>query len=119
VALGVGTGSTTGRRGACAAHAGPIEDVVLDAPPPAHAGGGDLTAALRRALLRLPPNYAGPVHLHYVQGYSTRDAAELLGITRQTVKMRLYRARAYLRREIHRDQLLRGQPKEPVRRPRR
>jgi len=24
VALGVGTGSTTGRRGACAAHAGPI-----------------------------------------------------------------------------------------------
>lgn len=86
--------------------------------PPVHepqGGDDDLTVALRRALLQLPANYAGPVHLHYVQGFTTREAAALLGVRRQTVKMRLHRARAFLRREIHRDQTRRGREQEPVR----
>lgn len=84
-------------------------------PPPRECD--DLVSALRRAITRLPMNYAGPVHLHYVQGCSTRETADLLGLKRTTVKMRLYRARAFLRREIHRDQQKRGRPLEPVRRP--
>jgi RNA polymerase sigma-70 factor (ECF subfamily) len=110
----------------------PLDDVGLDVEqrpvtgrrglhrtPATAPGPDDLTVALRRALVDLPPNYAGPVHLYYVQGYSTREAAELLGLTRQTVKMRLHRARAYLRRAIHREQAIRGRPREPDRRPRR
>ena len=65
--------------------------------------GAEMVGALRRALKRLPSNYAGPVHLYYVHGCSTREAAELLGIRRATVKMRLHRARAFLRREIDED----------------
>lgn len=87
-------------------------------PPEPHGDEDDLTIALRRALLRLPANYAGPVHLHYVQGFSTREAAVLLGLKRQTFKMRLHRARAFLRREIHRDQFQRGRAQEPVRKER-
>lgn len=91
----------------------PYEPAV---PPASPRPLEDLTSILRDALARLPVNYAGPVHLHYVQGYSTDEIAELLGIRQSAVKMRLHRARKFLRREIHRGQLLNGQPRQPVRR---
>lgn len=59
-----------------------------------------LDRELHRAIRSLPPRYAGPIHLHYVQGCSTQETAELLGLTRATVKMRLHRARALLRRAL-------------------
>jgi RNA polymerase sigma-70 factor (ECF subfamily) len=63
----------------------------------------DALGALRRAIRRLPDTWSGPVHLHYLQGYSTRQTAELLGISRESVKMRLHRARRFLIREISRE----------------
>lgn len=69
-------------------------------PLPPEAG---LEGSLRRAIRRLPADYAAPLTLHYVQGCSTRETAELLGLKRTTVKMRLHRARAFLKREIQRD----------------
>ena len=57
--------------------------------------------ALHAALRRLPPLYAGPVHLFYVQGFGTHEAAALLGLTPSALKMRLHRARALLRRDMH------------------
>ncbi|MFV1958599.1 MAG: RNA polymerase sigma factor, partial [Planctomycetota bacterium] len=71
-----------------------------------------LAGTVRSALDRLPPNYAGPVTLYYLQGFTTRETAELLGVTRGTVKMRLYRARAFLRREIHRAASVRPLPEQ-------
>ncbi len=71
-------------------------------PPPDATEGETLRELVRRAVGRLPPQYAGAVHLHYVQGCTTRETADLLGLTRGGVKMRLLRARAFLRREIHR-----------------
>ncbi|MHC5011875.1 MAG: RNA polymerase sigma factor [Planctomycetota bacterium] len=65
--------------------------------------GDDLLHRLRDAMRRLPANYAGPVQLHYMQGYDTYETARLLGITRDTVKTRLYRARCFLRRELDRE----------------
>jgi len=62
-----------------------------------------LESSLRRALRLLPARYAAPLTLHYVQGCTTRETAELLGLRRTTVKMRLHRAREFLRREIQRD----------------
>jgi RNA polymerase sigma-70 factor (ECF subfamily) len=69
-------------------------------PPQPGEAGADELERVRRAVARLPPRYAGVVHLHYLQGLSTQDAAELLGVARTTVKMRLYRARKHLRREL-------------------
>ena len=71
-------------------------------PAPCRPEAG-LEGSLRRALRLLPAGYAAPLTLHYVQGCTTRETAELLGLNRTTVKMRLHRARAFLRREIQRD----------------
>lgn len=71
-----------------------------------HRRGADSEAqvqALRRAVARLPPIYAGVVRLHYLRGHGTRETAQLLGVPRTTVKMRLYRARQKLRAMLERD----------------
>ena len=78
-------------------------DPAAEDPPAPGPPEADLAGSLRRALQRLPAGYAAPVTLHYVQGCTTRETAELLGLNRTTVKMRLHRARAILRREIQLD----------------
>jgi RNA polymerase sigma-70 factor, ECF subfamily len=65
--------------------------------PEAVREGGAAFAALRSALRELPTCYGAPVQLHYLQGFSLRQTAELLGVTPSSVKMRLVRARAKLR----------------------
>jgi RNA polymerase sigma-70 factor (ECF subfamily) len=72
---------------------------------PASAGGAALRLpggleALREAIDRLPPNYAGAVRLHYLHGCDMQETADLLGVPRTAVKMRLYRARRLLRRML-------------------
>ena len=67
---------------------------VSDLPPP---DAEPRHQALTRALRELPPRYAGAVHLYYLQGCSTREAANLLGVNVPALKMRLHRARAFLR----------------------
>jgi RNA polymerase sigma-70 factor (ECF subfamily) len=61
--------------------------------------------ALRRAIDALPESYGGPVRLHYFHGCDTREAARLLGIPRSSLKMRLHRARAVLRRALQQRRL--------------
>lgn len=46
---------------------------------------------------RLPEAYRAPVHLHYYEGYSTRECAALLGLSESAVRMRLLRARNLLK----------------------
>ena len=69
----------------------------VDALPP-HQDG--MRRALRAAMRQLPTNYAGAVHLYYLQGCSTQETADLLGLNCGAVKMRLLRARALLRDAI-------------------
>ncbi len=57
-------------------------------------------AALRRALDDLPDNYAPVVRLHYLRGHSSREVADLLDLPHTTVKMRLHRARNFLRHRM-------------------
>jgi RNA polymerase sigma-70 factor (ECF subfamily) len=80
--------------------------------PPSHPESR-LTRSLRRAMRRLPADYAAPLTLHYVQGCTTRETAELLGLNRTTVKMRLHRARALLRRELEEDPSAWSHPHTP------
>jgi RNA polymerase sigma-70 factor (ECF subfamily) len=49
------------------------------------------------ALLRLSPQLRAVVQATVLDGLSTREAAQLLGIPRNTVKTRLHRAKAQLR----------------------
>jgi len=52
---------------------------------------------LREALARLSPEHRTAIVLHYLEGYSVKEIAGLLGIPSGTVKSRLLYARKNLR----------------------
>lgn len=60
----------------------------------------ELQRQLRRALARLPLRFRAPLVLHELEGLSVRDVAEVLGCAEGTVKSRLARARARLKRDL-------------------
>lgn len=55
---------------------------------------------LKVALLEMPDIYRVPVLLRDVQGFSTEEASERLGIKEQTLKSRLHRGRLFLRTRL-------------------
>lgn len=74
-----------------------------------------LSQLLRRAILRLPPHQRVVVVLSDLQGLSYQEIADVLHISRGTVKSRLSRARASLRDILQADrELLPGQYRRPV-----
>ena len=94
------------RRGA---HLVPVEEV----PEPSVGGGGggpgdperraaarELVALLEQAVDRLPVTYRTLFMLREVEGLSTAEAAESLGISEDLVKVRLHRARAALQADL-------------------
>ncbi len=48
---------------------------------------------------RLPERYKAPIHLHYYEGYSVAEVAEILKLSQPAVKMRLKRGREMLKLE--------------------
>ena len=60
----------------------------------------EMRAILESAFDALPEIYRSVFLLREVEAFSTTDAAECLGITEDTVKTRLHRARALLRHEL-------------------
>ena len=65
-------------------------------------GGGD--DALREALAALEMELRLPVLLFYMEGYKTREVAQILRIPEGTVKTRLLRAKRKLRRLLEEDE---------------
>jgi RNA polymerase sigma-70 factor, ECF subfamily len=59
-----------------------------------------LRAELVRALQQISPSARGVVVLRDLEGLSTREVADVLGITEANVKQRLHRARAALKRVL-------------------
>ena len=55
---------------------------------------------LRGALDRLPSSYRLIVFLREIEGLSTREVAQVAGISEANVKTRLHRARLFLRQEL-------------------
>jgi RNA polymerase sigma-70 factor (ECF subfamily) len=55
---------------------------------------------IRRAVSMLPTTYRMVLVLRDIEQLSTRETAEILGITEPNVKARLHRARLFLRREL-------------------
>jgi RNA polymerase sigma-70 factor, ECF subfamily len=62
--------------------------------------GAELLEALDRSVARLPESLRTAFVLRDVEELSTRDAAELLGISESALKVRLHRARLALRKEM-------------------
>ena len=60
------------------------------------AGHAALQRRLRRAIRDLPPRYRAIIFLREMEGLSTREVATALGISEDTVKTRLHRARVAL-----------------------
>ncbi len=60
--------------------------------------GGD--AELREALLSLPEKLRLPVMLHYIEGYTTEEAAAILRVPVGTVRSRLKKARETLKKAL-------------------
>lgn len=60
-----------------------------------------LGEVLEAAINRLSPNYRAVFMLCAVEGMSARETAESLDITEEAVRVRLHRARAFLRKTIY------------------
>lgn len=74
----------------------PLEELALLAPPEEQ--------DLFRAIMELPEKYRAVVTLHYLEGYSFREIAQILHIGPSAVSMRLHRARGILKQQLGRDQ---------------
>ena len=74
------------------------DELVSDEPgPEGRAETADLAARTARALAELPEDAREVVVLRDVQGLSTKETAEMLGVSEGAVKVRLHRAHARLR----------------------
>lgn len=60
-------------------------------------------SALFDAVMALPAKYRAAVHLHYFEGYSYTETAQILHTTPSAVSMRLHRARNLLRSSLEED----------------
>jgi RNA polymerase sigma-70 factor (ECF subfamily) len=90
-----------------------LDDVVptpqgprpIDAPsrgrdPEALVVNDRLRRRLRRALRALPRPYRVVVFLREMEGLSTREVAEIVGVSEANVKTRLHRARMFLQQQL-------------------
>jgi RNA polymerase sigma-70 factor (ECF subfamily) len=75
----------------------PSEPPDLSGAPEPGAERGALRDALERAVRALPLDYRAPLVLRDIEGLSTQDAAEILGVSEAALKSRLHRARVAVR----------------------
>ena len=60
----------------------------------------ELKKIINQSILSLPPKYRFVFNLRDIEGFNTKETSDILGISTQTVKTRLHRARLFLREEI-------------------
>jgi len=79
-------------------HVAPVADWSMSVDDPARQT--ELRMVLSTAIDELPADYRAVVLLRDVEGLSTRETAEALGLTVVNVKTRLHRARLFLRKRL-------------------
>ena len=60
----------------------------------------ELAGAINRGILSIPKKYRMVIVLRDVEGFSTAETAQILNISAANVKVRLHRARLYLREQL-------------------
>ncbi len=88
------------RRGPVASLEDQVEPADARPGPSQSLQHGDLRRALEQAIRELKPDYRAPLVLRDVEGLSTTQAAEILGIGEAAFKSRLHRARLEVRSAI-------------------
>jgi RNA polymerase sigma-70 factor (ECF subfamily) len=63
---------------------------------------GEMTECIRSCMENLSEDYRAVLVLSELEGFKNGEIAEIMGVTLETVKIRLHRARALLRKEIER-----------------
>jgi len=64
---------------------------------------GEMTNCIRSCLENLPETFRVVLVLSELESFRNKEIAEITGVTLETVKIRLHRARALLRKEIERN----------------
>ena len=80
--------------GGCSALASELKDARPD--PEAVCARSEMDDKLRRALEQLSPNQRSAIQMCELEGFSIREAADVLGISSNTLKSRVSRARGNL-----------------------
>ena len=95
-----------------------LEELIAADQPTAEASllTSEASDRVRKAVLRLPPVYRLVLVLHDMEGLDTAEVARILDVREGTVRVRLHRARLFLRRELARPQ---GQRKAAATAPKR
>lgn len=75
-------------------------NISTDSVPEPPLEGASRADELKYALFTLEESLRLPVLLHYIDGYSVRETARMLGITENAVKLRLMRGRKALKRQL-------------------
>jgi RNA polymerase sigma-70 factor (ECF subfamily) len=60
----------------------------------------ELSSAIHRAIISIPKKYRMVIVLRDIEGFSTAETAEILDLSPANVKVRLHRARLYLRDKL-------------------
>jgi RNA polymerase sigma-70 factor (ECF subfamily) len=76
----------------------PMKLATDDANPEERAGTRELASVLEAVIDALPESSRSVVMLREIEGMSTAEAAEVLGVTEEVVKTRLHRARLHMRK---------------------
>ncbi len=81
-----------------------LQELMKSAAPNPEAALLNSEAAehLRRAVLKVPPQYRMVLVLHDMEELSTAEVAKIMGLREGTVRVRLHRARLMVRRELAR-----------------
>ena len=74
--------------------------VARDASPERASIEGQTTAQLQKAILKVPPGYRLVLVLHDVEELSSVEIARILNIKEGNVRVRLHRARLFVRKEL-------------------
>ena len=76
------------------------ESIVQENSAEAEALRQELEMQVRRAVGNLPEKYRIPVYLYYTLQFSVEEIANVMEIPKGTVKSRLHKARALLKKEL-------------------
>lgn len=85
----------------------PQDEASVESDVPAWAGlaldhvlNDELSRTLRKAILELPEKYRVVLVLRDVEDFSTDESAQILKLTQSNIKVRLHRARLFLRDKL-------------------